>query len=73
MLIFDGLYFQTVSNVFTLFSVHVMVVMITSAAIYRNHSIFSLERGLGKTSVFFWPDHGQLSYILNSWPIIRYY
>lgn len=72
MVIFNGLYFQTVSNVFTLFLVHVMVVMITSAAIYRNHSIFSLERGLGKT-LFFWPDGGQLSYILNSWPIIYYY
>lgn len=39
-----------VSNVFSLFLVHVMVVMITSTAIYGNHIFFS-RKGIGR--IFF--------------------
>lgn len=53
MLISDRHYFQAASNVFTLFSVHGLVVMITSTAIYGNHCIFSLVSELGKTSLCF--------------------
>lgn len=49
-----------------------MVIMIVSVAICRNDSIFRLERV--KTNVLvFWPDPGQLSYILNLWLIISLY
>lgn len=53
MLISDRLYFQAVSNVFTLFLVLVMVVTITSMSICGNHAIFSLGSGLDKCLCFY--------------------
>lgn len=71
MLTSDGHYFQAVPSVFTLISVHGILLMITSTSIYGNHCIFSLKGGVGQNFSVFWLQ--QLSCFLNLWPIFCYY